>query len=39
MQSEIFQAFICYSCDDYGAYENPKVKIRILWKGFHTCKL
>jgi len=20
------------------AYETPKFKIRILWKGFHSCK-
>jgi len=35
MQSEIFQAFICNKYDDYTAYENPKFKIRILWKGNH----
>jgi len=39
MQSEILQAFICHNFDDYGfAYETPKFKIRILWKGFHISK-
>jgi len=39
MKSEIFQDFICFNFDYYGLlYEKPKFKIRILWKGFYSCK-
>jgi len=36
MQSEIFQAFICYNFDDYGLeLMKTPVRMRILWKGFY----
>jgi len=35
MQSEIFQAFICYYDYDLHLYGNPKFKIRILVFGMY----
>jgi len=34
MQSEIFQAFICYKCDDYGSQlmKTPNSKLEYFMK-------
>jgi len=36
MQSEIFQAFICYNCDDYGLklMKTPNSKLEYCEKVF-----